>query len=228
VSERIDTPTKVREWKERMLRVGQKHDLKSIPPGFDVTWPEMGESARDFADLLVHHANGAHGQHLTANHQVNGGLQEWLLAEDPVLRLVQPVPAGHGSHIIGGLHETAGLPGYPAYDFGAPAGSPVIACEPSLVERFSGHDPAEGPVDGVHGPFGWSIYLRGDSGADYFYTHLGARVVPVGTHVPIGAILGLIGDYAKWGGADHVHLGVDAPASGHPSIQDVRDAPLAS
>lgn len=228
----IDTPTEVRAWKQRMLRVAKAHNV-TIPEGFDVDVPTMGIQARTLMHLLASHANGIHGGQVRSmnngnliqdNRTLNGGLQEWLLAVDP--RLFQPIPAGHGSHIIGGLHPTAGLEGYPAYDFGAPAGAPVVACEAGRAYRFSGHNPAEGPIDGVHGPFGWSIYVRGVSGADYYYTHLQARMVYLNADVAAGTLIGLVGDYARWGGADHVHLGVKPPADGHPSIEDVKNAPL--
>jgi murein DD-endopeptidase MepM/ murein hydrolase activator NlpD len=109
---------------------------------------------------------------------------------------------------IGAEHETAGLPGFPAHDYMARAGTPVVAPVGGTIVRFSGHDPRSGPVDGVHGPFGWSMYLKGTDGRTYYLTHLGSRDVQVGQKVGAGSVLGTIGDYAKWGGADHVHMGV--------------------
>jgi len=144
--------------------------------------------------------------------------------------LVQPVPAGYDTHIIQGVHPTAGLPGYPACDFGGNAGAPVLAVESGTITRFSGEDPALGPWDptlGIHGPFGWNIYLHGDSGADYFYTHLGTRSCHVGQRVGEGNVIATIGNYAKYGGANHVHLGVHPPAKGHPDIQDIMNAQVA-
>lgn len=105
-------------------------------------------------------------------------------------------------------HETAGLSGYPARDYFAPAGSPVVAPVAGKILRFSGHDPANGPTDGVHGPFGYSIYLQGDDGKTYYLTHLGSRTCRVGEHVSQGQQIGTVGDYARWGGADHVHMGI--------------------
>lgn len=112
---------------------------------------------------------------------------------------------------VGGEHETAGLPGYPARDFMGPAGAPVVAPVAGKVVRFSGHDPKGGPTEGVHGPFGWSLYLQGDNGRSYYLTHLGARDVKVGQRVDAGQQIGTIGDYARFGGANHVHMGVTAP-----------------
>jgi murein DD-endopeptidase MepM/ murein hydrolase activator NlpD len=134
--------------------------------------------------------------------------------------LVQPVPKPYiASH--GGVHETAGLAGYPAIDFFAAPGSPVCAPEPGTVQRFSGHDPALGPIgpDGnpggraaAGGPLGWSLYLLGDSGTSYFMTHLDTRTCVVGQRVRTGLQLGTIADYDKWGRSSHVHVGVHGGA----------------
>ena len=121
-----------------------------------------------------------------------------------------PVPVNLLSS-IGGEHDTAGLAGYPAHDYMAKAGTPVVAPTGGTIVRFSGHDPRDGPVSGVHGPFGWSLYLQGNDGRTYYMTHLGSRDVKVGQKVQPGAMLGTVGDYAKWGGADHVHMGVHTP-----------------
>jgi murein DD-endopeptidase MepM/ murein hydrolase activator NlpD len=223
----IDTPAEILAWKARMKRVAVAHHV-TIPPGFSLTLPTMGPQARELMHLLVSHANGYHGQHLTDDRTLNSGLQAWLLAQDPLRPShVQPIPAGYPCTLIGGEHPTEGLPGFPAYDFGAPAGTPVVACEAGVIASWTGHDPALGPVEGVHGPFGWSVYLRGASGAQYYYTHLEARFGSVGMSVPAAFRLGLIGDYAAWHGVNHVHLGVCPPASGHPSINDVIHSPRA-
>lgn len=108
----------------------------------------------------------------------------------------------------GATHETAGLPGYPAYDYMGKAGEAVVAPVGGKIVRFSGHDPAAGPTQGPHGPFGYSIYLQGDDGRTYFLTHLGSRDVKVGQRVKQGVQIGTIGNYAKFGGANHVHVGV--------------------
>jgi murein DD-endopeptidase MepM/ murein hydrolase activator NlpD len=142
----------------------------------------------------------------------------------------QPVPAGYNTHIIQGVHPTAGLPGYPAADFGGIAGAPVIAVENGTIIKLSGEDPAKGPWDPIlktHGPFGWSIYLKGDSGSTYYYTHLGSRNVQLNQRVQAGVEIATIGDYAKWGGANHTHVGVSPNSSGHPDITDLMNAPLA-
>lgn len=109
---------------------------------------------------------------------------------------------------VQGEHPTAGLPGYLAHDYMAKAGSGVVAPVGGKIVRLSGHDPSGGPTSGVHGPFGWSLYLQGDDGRTYYMTHLGSRDVKPGQVVKAGQVLGTVGDYARWGGADHVHMGV--------------------
>ena len=154
--------------------------------------------------------------------------------------LVQPIPRPQNEGIVsgapslnpsgpkGGIHETEGLPGYPALDFLGPAEASVLAFEAATVERFSGHDPAQGPVEGIHGPFGWSVYLRAASGVDYYVTHLGSRVVNVGDSVKGGQQIGTVADYAHFGGTNHAHVGVHG-ASGEPytaAIRRLGNAPI--
>lgn len=114
--------------------------------------------------------------------------------------------AGEKAHSA--THETAGLPGYPAFDYMAKAGTPVVAPVSGKIIKLSGHDPKQGPTQGPHGPFGWSVYVQGTDGRTYYLTHLGSRNVKVGQTVKQGNVIGAIGNYAKWGGADHVHMGV--------------------
>lgn len=105
-------------------------------------------------------------------------------------------------------HETAGLPGYPAFDYMARAGTACVAPVSGRVVKLSGHDPAGGPTDGPHGPFGWSVYIDGDNGRTYFLTHMGTRTVRIGDRVKQGQRIGSVGNYVRWGGADHIHMGV--------------------
>ena len=148
-----------------------------------------------------------------AVHPISKKLKKALARHRAVLRLLQrqrvvpgsPVANGTGK---GGLHETAGLPGYPAYDWFAPAGSPCVAPVSGRIRRFSGHDPELGPIEGAGGPLGWTIYLAGDDGNDYFITHMGSRTVVVGQHVKQGQKIGTVANYHSYGRADHIHMGV--------------------
>jgi murein DD-endopeptidase MepM/ murein hydrolase activator NlpD len=155
--------------------------------------------------------------------------------------IIQPVPRTGHPHVVQGIHSTAGLSGqrlsyFPgtwpssdAVDFGGDAGAPVLAIESGSIVHLSGHDPNLGPADpqmGVHGPFGWSVYLKGDSGSFYYYTHLGTRSAIQGQRVSAGRQIGTIGNYAKYGGVNHTHVGVAPGSKGHPNIQDLLAAPI--
>ena len=118
-----------------------------------------------------------------------------------------PVP---NQRIHAATHQTLGLDGYPAYDYMDKAGTRVLSPVDGKVTRLSGHDPKNGPTNGPHGPFGYSVYIEG-GGRKFFLTHLGSRNVKVGDSVRKGQKIGTIGDYAKWGGADHVHMGINGP-----------------
>jgi murein DD-endopeptidase MepM/ murein hydrolase activator NlpD len=121
------------------------------------------------------------------------------------LELPSPVRAPTS---IGAQHDTAGLPAYPARDFFAPAGTPVLAPRAGIISGLSGHDPAHGPTEGPHGPFGWSIYLMGDDHHSYYLTHLGRRDVKIGQYVHDRQVLGAVGNYARYGTPSHIHLGI--------------------
>jgi murein DD-endopeptidase MepM/ murein hydrolase activator NlpD len=108
----------------------------------------------------------------------------------------------------GGEHETMGLAGYPAYDYFAPSGSPAVAPVTGKVVRLSGHDPSHGPTQGPHGPLGWSVYIQGSDGREYYMTHMGSRNVKVGQTVKAGQPIGTVADYAKYGTPSHIHMGV--------------------
>lgn len=117
-------------------------------------------------------------------------------------------PVVSSKQSVGGLHETAGLAGFPAHDYMAPAGSHAVAPVSGTVVKLSGHDPKNGPTNGPHGPFGYSLYIKGTDGKTYYLTHMGSRTVKAGQKVEQGQVIGTVGNYAKWGGADHIHQGV--------------------
>lgn len=140
--------------------------------------------------------------------------------------LVNPIPQGKGG-THGVEHGTKGLDGYQAYDFFANAGTPVLAVESGEIVRFSGHPPSLGPTEGLGGPLGWSIYLLGDSGTEYYLTHLGTRTTFVKAKVQAGQQIATVADYKSWGGTDHVHVGVHPGPSGRPNLADLGSAPQA-
>lgn len=107
---------------------------------------------------------------------------------------------------VGPEHVTAGLDGYPAHDWYAPSGSPVISPADGVITKLSGHDPKLGPL-APHGPFGWSVYVRSLS-ATYYLTHLATRGVAQGSRVRRGQVLGTVAPWHLHGLPDHVHMGV--------------------
>lgn len=118
-----------------------------------------------------------------------------------------PVPDGT---TIGPLHQTEGLPGYPAHDYFAPAGSPVAAPITGKIVKLSGHDPAMGPIDGPHGPLGWSVYIQGSDGKTYYLTHMGTRDgLKIGQTIKAGQTIGTVANYNKYGTPSHIHMGVN-------------------
>jgi RHS repeat-associated protein len=119
--------------------------------------------------------------------------------------LVHPIARGF-AHSETGIHPTSGLPGYPAIDFLARGGTPVLAVQSGTVRRHSGRNPASGVVSGS--VFGWSLYLRADSGSDFFYTHLGDRRTRENQRVRAGQVIGSIGHWPRDPARSHVHVGV--------------------
>jgi murein DD-endopeptidase MepM/ murein hydrolase activator NlpD len=67
--------------------------------------------------------------------------------------------------------------------------------------------------------------LLGDSGTDYYYTHLDKRFAAEGTKVQVGDVIATIANYDLFGRASHVHLGAKPGPSGHPDWQDIRNSP---
>lgn len=190
-----------------------------------------GQDARTTFALTIAQNIGKHGG-LDSN--VIGQALQQLHASMPELNEPQTPVAGPGSFAtdhasgdlharfgipvadlssVGGLHPTEGLNGYPAHDYFAPAGSPVVAPITGTVIKLSGHDPALGPIEGPHGPLGWSVYIKGADGRTYYLTHLGSRDVKVGEKLHTGEPIGTVADYAKYGTPSHVHQGVSAPAA---------------
>jgi hypothetical protein len=124
-------------------------------------------------------------------------------------QLVYPI-AGDFNVLEGGLHETAGLPGYWAIDFICKAGLGIVAVEDATITRFSGHDPSDDQAD-KDGVYGWSTWYETPSGYLYFATHQGRRYPTLrpGMKVQAGDLIGYVGDQRYR--SDHLHLGVTSP-----------------
>ena len=115
------------------------------------------------------------------------------------IRRVHPIPERFhpvwgGTHI----HPTAGLPGYPALDFGENEGAPVVAVERGYIREFGNADQGD------------ALYLRGDSGVEYWYGHI-KRLVSRGQPVRLGQIIGRVVHHSN---GDHLHLGANANIGG--------------
>lgn len=98
-------------------------------------------------------------------------------------------------------HQTRGMGGFPAKDWFATPGTPVLAPEAGVVVRHSGRGGTSGQV------YGWSLYFVGTAtGNTYFVTHLAEKRAPVGARLKKGDVLGYISAWA--GGAPHAHVGI--------------------
>lgn len=103
-------------------------------------------------------------------------------------------------------HDTDGLPGYPAYDYMAPAGKSVVAPVGGKVIRLSGKDPKKGGAPG--GALGYSVYIQGDDGKTYFLTHIDRVRPKVGARVRQGQKIAVVANGPSSWSTPHVHMGV--------------------
>lgn len=115
-----------------------------------------------------------------------------------------PVP-GQAPHAA--THATSGLPGYPAYDYMAPAGTTVVAPVDGKVTRLSGKDPRLGGPPG--GPLGYSIYITGTNGKRYYLTHIDRIGVQVNQTVRQGQPIAVVANAPASWSSPHVHMGVN-------------------
>jgi murein DD-endopeptidase MepM/ murein hydrolase activator NlpD len=113
-----------------------------------------------------------------------------------------PVP---GQRPHASTHPTGGLPGYPAYDYMCPAGTPCVAPVSGKIDRLSGKNPKLGGPAG--GALGYSIYLSGN-GKSYFMTHLDKVKVKAGQHVKQGEQIAEAAHGPPSWSTPHVHMGV--------------------
>ncbi len=114
-----------------------------------------------------------------------------------------PVP-GIAPHAA--THETAGLAGYPAYDYMAPAGTRVVAPVDGTISRLSGKDPRLGGPPG--GALGYSIYIAGSNGRSYFLTHIDRVSVRQGQRVRQGEQIAVVAAGPPSWSSPHVHMGI--------------------
>lgn len=115
-------------------------------------------------------------------------------------------------------HQTSGLPGFPAIDVFAPAGTVVLSPATGKIVKLSGHAPT--PTSPPGAPYGWSIYLTARDGGTYFITHFGTRAAycKVGACIGRGERIGTVANYTKATNGvtpSHIHLGFH-PAAWSP------------
>jgi hypothetical protein len=107
-------------------------------------------------------------------------------------------------------HQTAGLPGYPAVDVFAPAGTLVRAGSYGRVVKLSGRDPTGDETPG--GAYGRSVYWRNSvTGVTRYATHLECVCLEVGDAVRPYSPIGRVARAPRGSGVatEHVHLGVN-------------------
>lgn len=121
--------------------------------------------------------------------------------------------AGHRTRPLGNWQSDD------AIDFRATAGTPALAVESMRITRVNLNHVNE------HGGniFGAQITASGDSGVDWFYTHLNhiSDDIKEGAHIEIGTIIGLV---TRWDAApesSHCHLG----STNVPILQSLVHAP---
>jgi murein DD-endopeptidase MepM/ murein hydrolase activator NlpD len=124
----------------------------------------------------------------------------------------KPVPTGKALQLAEHFtptHQTGGLPGYPAVDLFAAAGTVALSPANGVIDRLSGHPVTPRATPG--GPYGLSCYLTRVGGGRYFLTHFGSLSAKVGQRVKKGQPLGTVADYTKATGGitpSHIHEGL--------------------
>jgi murein DD-endopeptidase MepM/ murein hydrolase activator NlpD len=189
-----------------------------VPKGFQV--PDAGAVTQAPAVLdqataaqLAAAAAGDQQDLTVPTYSVTGGGGGGGGAQGPYTPGKQIAGAIHYSPIPGApvlktpSHDTMGLPGFPAHDYMAPAGTRVVAPVNGTVYKLSGKDPKLGGPAG--GPLGYSVYIKGDNGKRYYLTHMDKIGVKVGQRIRRGTQIAVVAHgYGAWGNATHVHMGV--------------------
>jgi hypothetical protein len=118
--------------------------------------------------------------------------------------------------VLQGRHPTAGLPGFPANDFGAPGGTlvraPFDGRVPPLSDRPFGRLPRQEPALGFGGA---RVYLvETATGKESYLAHFGLGTLDLlvrpGQHVEAGQPLGRVWDWPGQPGRSHIHWGSEA------------------
>ncbi len=109
-------------------------------------------------------------------------------------------------------HQTAGLPGYPAVDVFAKAGTVARASFFGRVVRVSGRPLSPSDRPGLS--YGWSVYVHNRvNGWTRYATHFERLLLDVGAIIVPGRALGLVAvpPVGSPPGSAHIHLGLNRP-----------------
>ena len=101
-------------------------------------------------------------------------------------------------------------------DLFAPLGTPLVAIENGVIFQLNDVPVGLGGID---------IWLRGDSGASYYYAHDSSNVVVLGQRVAVGQVVAYLGDTGNARGSPQLHFEVH-PGGGpavdpHPTLSRV-------
>lgn len=138
----------------------------------------------------------------------DGEVQAPAVASRPSAPTSKRVPAtddsGYFIHPLPGSVRTQGLHGYNAVDFGAPAGTPIIAAAPGdvLIARNAGWN----------GGYGKYIVIKHANGTQTLYAHNRQNIVFPGQSIVQGQIIGYVGATGRSTG-NHLHFEVRGAAN---------------
>jgi len=113
------------------------------------------------------------------------------------------VATGNGSagyaHPLPGSVRTQGIHGYNGVDFGAPAGTPILAAASGevIVAKSSGWN----------GGYGLYVVVKHPNGTQTLYAHCSRNAVAVGDTVTAGEVVGYVGSTGRSTG-NHLHFEV--------------------
>ena len=126
--------------------------------------------------------------------------------ETPVYSSAGTVVRGSGGPSYSGYYlrpvagvRTQGLHGYNGIDIGAPVGTPIVAAASGsvIISRNSGWN----------GGYGKYVVIKHDNGTQTLYSHMSNAIVPQGSFVQKGQVIGYVGSTGKSTGP-HLHFEV--------------------
>lgn len=110
-----------------------------------------------------------------------------------------PNYVGYYARPIANYVRTQGLHGYNGIDFGAPAGTPIVAAASGEVIVSKNY--------GWNGGYGSYVVIAHPNNTQTLYSHMSADIAYVGMHVIQGQVIGYVGSTGKSTGP-HLHFEV--------------------